>query len=486
MADDHEREEADPQQPLPTQIPKKSQDFNRWYTAVIRKAGLAEYSRVRGSIVLPPYGYALWELVRDHLDAMIKETGHSNVYFPLLMPESYLRKEAEHVEGFAPQVAWVTHAGSQELEERLAIRPTSETVICMTVKDWVHSHRDLPLLLNQWCNVVRWELRTRFFLRTTEFLWQEGHTFHATAGEAQAEVSKMLEVYRRQAEGNLAIPVIPGKKSEAEKFAGAEYTLSLEGMMSDGKALQMGTSHYLGQNFARAFDIQFSDQQNQRQHAYSTSWGTSWRVLGAIVLTHGDDAGLILPPRVAPVQAVVVPIYQSDTEKSRVREAADRLVAAAGGVRVHVDWREERPGFKFNAWEVRGVPLRIELGPRDLEKQQAVVARRDTRAKSPVALGELAARLPGLLEEVQQGLFDRALQFQRDNTVTLATLDEMAAHFKRGNGFVRAPWCGDRACEARVTELTTATLRCIPLETERGPCAVCGREGSGVLWAKAY
>jgi prolyl-tRNA synthetase len=248
----------------------------------------------------------------------------------------------------------------------------------------------------------------------------------------------------------------------------------------------MGTSHYLGQNFARAFDIQFSDQQNQRQHAYSTSWGTSWRVLGAIVLTHGDDAGLILPPRVAPIQAVVVPIYQSDTEKTRVREAADRLVAAAGGVRMHVDWREERPGFKFNAWEVRGVPLRIELGPRDLEKQQAVVARRDTRAKSPVALGELAARLPALLEEVQQGLFDRALQFQRDNTVTLATLDEMAVHFKRGNGFVRAPWCGDGACEARVTELTTATLRCIPFETERGPCAVCGKDGPVVIWAKAY
>ncbi len=473
-------------QPLPERIPKKSQDFNQWYTAVVRKAELADYSEVRGSIVVRPYGFALWELMRDYLDHMIKETGHSNVYFPLLMPESYLAKEAEHVEGFAPEVAWVTHVGKQRLEERLAIRPTSETVICMTVRDWVRSYRDLPLLLNQWCNVLRWEKRTRLFLRTTEFLWQEGHTFHATDGEAAAEVSKMLDVYRRQAEDNLAIPVISGRKSEAEKFAGARYTLSLEAMMSDGKALQMGTSHHLGQNFTRAFDIQFSDQQNQRQYAYSTSWGSSWRVIGAVVMTHGDDAGLILPPRIAPIQAVVVPIYQSEVEKGQVREASDRLAASSGPVRLHADWRDERPGFKFNDWEVRGVPLRIEVGPRDLARGQATVVRRDNRMKEAIPLTDVTSRLPGLLEAVQKALFDRALAMQRDGTVTLTTLDEIVAYFRGRNGFVWAPWCGDAGCEARVKELTTATLRVIPLDTQPGRCAVCGKDGQFVLWAKAY
>ncbi len=474
--------------PLPKHIPKKSQDFNQWYTAVIRKAELADYSEVRGSIVVRPYGYALWELVRDHLDRMIKETGHANVYFPLLMPESYLRREAEHVEGFAPEVAWVTHAGSEKLEERLAIRPTSEAMISMTVREWIRSHRDLPLLLNQWCNVLRWEKRTRLFLRSTEFLWQEGHTFHATDEEAAAEVERMLGVYRRQAEDNLAIPVIAGRKSEAEKFAGARYTDTLEAMMSDGKALQMGTSHHLGQNFTRAFDIQFSDQQNQRQYPHSTSWGSSWRVLGAIVMAHGDDAGLILPPRVAPVQAVVVPIYQSDAEQAQVRAAIDELARTVPGrVRLHVDWSEERPGFKFNRWEVRGAPLRIELGPRDLARREAVLVRRDDRRKDAVPLSELAGRLPGALEDMQQRLFRRALDFQQGATVSLSTLDEMIAHFRRGNGFVRAPWCGQAACEARVRELTTATLRVIPFESEPGRCAVCNKpDASVVIWAKAY
>ncbi len=481
-------EVEDERQPLPEQIPKKSDDFNQWYTAVIRKAELADYAQVRGSIVLKPYGYALWELVRDHLDRMIKETGHSNVYFPLLMPESYLQKEAEHVAGFAPEVAWVTHAGSAPLEERLAIRPTSEVVIAMTVKDWIRSYRDLPLLLNQWCNVLRWEKRTRLFLRSTEFLWQEGHTYHETYADAAEEVTRMLEVYRRQSEEHLAIPVIPGRKSEAEKFAGAQYTLSLEAMMSDGKALQMGTSHHFGQNFTRAFDIQFSDRQNQRQYAHSTSWGSSWRVLGAIIMTHGDDAGLVLPPRVAPLQVVVVPIFQSDSEHTRVRGASEQLASSLDGrARLKVDWQEERPGFKFNYWEVRGVPLRIELGPRDLARGEATVVRRDSRAKEAIPLAELPGRLPSLLESVQQGLFQRALHMQRAGTISLSTLDDMVAHFRHGNGFVRAPWCGDAACEARVKALTTATLRVIPFETDTDSCAVCGKpDGKVVIWAKAY
>jgi prolyl-tRNA synthetase len=481
-------EAEEDRRPLPEHIPKRSQDFNQWYTAVIRKAELADYSEVRGAIIVRPYGYALWELVRDHLDRMIKETGHANVYFPLLMPESYLRREAEHVQGFAPEVAWVTHAGGQKLEERLAIRPTSETMFSMTVKEWVRSYRDLPLLLNQWCNVVRWEKRTRLFLRSTEFLWQEGHTFHATDEEAGAEVARMLDVYRRQSEDNLAIPVIAGRKSEAEKFAGARYTLTLEAMMSDGKALQMGTSHHLGQNFTRAFDIQFSDRQNQRQYPHSTSWGSSWRVLGALVMAHGDDAGLILPPRVAPVQAVVVPIFQSDAEQAQVRTAADEVARAVRGrMRLHTDWSEERPGFKFNHWEVRGAPLRVELGPRDLARGEAVVVRRDDRQKEAIPLGELAERLPRALEEMQQRLLRRALDFQQSHTVSLSTLDEMVAHFQQGNGFVRAPWCGQAACEARVKEQTTATLRVIPLETEQGRCAVCSQPGAAmVVWAKAY
>src|ERR1700682_867629 len=365
-------EQQEPPQPDHVEhIARKSVDFAQWYTDVVRKAELADYTPVRGCMVIRPYGYALWENIRDALDAMIKATGHSNMYFPLLIPESLLMKEAEHVEGFAPEVAWVTEGGNQKLEERLAIRATSETIIGTLYKKWIRSHRDLPVLINQWANVMRWEMRTRLFLRTAEFLLQEGHTFHATEAETLEEVDKMLDCYRALHEDWLAIPVIKGRKTEAEKFAGAEYTLSVEALMSDGKALQSGTSHHLGQNFTRAYDITYADRENQRSYPFGTSWGLSTRVIGGVIMCHGDDAGLVMPPRVAPIQVVVVPIYRGDQERETVMGAIEELTTALEGaryndqaLRVHVDDRDEKPGYKFNDWELRGVPLRLENGPR--------------------------------------------------------------------------------------------------------------------------
>jgi len=478
---------------VPDQIARKGENFAQWYTDVVRKAELADYSPIRGCMIIRPYGYALWENVQRALDDMIKATGHANMYFPLLIPESFLTKEAEHVEGFAPEVAWVTNAGGSELEERLAIRPTSETIICSTYKNYIQSWRDLPVLINQWANVVRWEMRTRFFLRTTEFLWQEGHTFHATAEEAAEETDKMLGVYQTLAEYWLAIPVIPGRKTESEKFPGADDTISIEAMMSDGRALQSGTSHNLGQNFTRAYGIEFQTrEQGVRQNPYQTSWGLSTRIIGAIIMTHGDESGLILPPRVAPIQLVIVPIARKAEERARVLAAVDELTAALQGkVRFKVDAREElTPGFKYNEWELKGVPLRLEIGPRDLDAGQVVLARRDTRTKAAVPIASLAEAVPTLLAEIQQSLFDRALALRRELTIQVDDYATFTREIESRNVFLEAHHCGEQECEAIIKDETKATVRCIPFAgpPEEGTCVRCGKPGIGkrVIFAKAY
>jgi prolyl-tRNA synthetase len=478
-----------------TSITRQSEDFPGWYNDVVRKAELADYSPVRGCMIIRPYGYAVWESMRDELDRHIKRTGHENVYFPLFVPRSLLEKEAEHVEGFDPQVAWVTRAGGEDLTEWLAIRPTSEALIAEVVKDWIQSYRDLPLLMNLWNNVVRWELRTRLFLRTTEFLWQEAHTFHATEQEAAEEVATGLEAYRAVAEDWLAIPVIKGRKTENEKFPGAVYTDAVEALMRDGRALQAGTSHMLGQNFARSAGIEFLDRDNQRKAPYGTSWGFSTRMVGATIMAHGDDAGLVLPPNVAPVQVVVVPIFRSEEDRAGVAAAVARLEAGLAGVatesgplRLKVDWREESPGFKYNHWELRGVPFRLEIGPRDVAAGQAVIVRRSDRAKQTLPLDALATELPARLADYQRALFQRALDFREENTHRADTAEEFAAALEKG-GFVLAPWCGDSTCEKRVSAETGATIRVIPFDSpdEAGSC-VYDRKPSErrVLFARAY
>jgi prolyl-tRNA synthetase len=465
----------------------QSDDFSRWYNEVVRKAQLADYSPVRGAMVIRPYGFAIWEHMQRLLDDRIKATGHQNAYFPLLIPESLLQKEAEHVEGFAPECAWVTHGGREELEERLAVRPTSEAIICHMYSRWIESYRDLPVLINQWANVMRWEKVTRLFLRTSEFLWQEGHTAHATEQEAMEEVLRMLDVYRDFCETELAIPVYAGPKSDAEKFAGAEMTYSVEALMRDGKALQAGTSHHLGQHFAKVFDITFQDEQGKRQHVWQTSWGLSTRMIGALIMTHGDDQGLKLPPRVAPIQAVVIPIWRKDTERGPVREFVDRLTAALKGVvRVWVDDREQyTPGWKYNEHELRGVPVRLEVGPRDVAQDAVMSVRRDTRAKESIPFARLGERLPALLEEVQAALFQAALANRTQNTAVVADLAGLEAHFRERRGFVALPWDADAALEARIKEKTGATLRCIPLDqTPFKGQAPAGRRLA--LFARAY
>jgi prolyl-tRNA synthetase len=479
-----------------TSITRQSEDFPAWYTDVVRKAELADYSPVRGSMVIRPYGYALWELLRDALDGMIKETGHSNVYFPLFIPKSLLDKEAEHVEGFNPQVAWVTHAGGKKLDEPLAIRPTSEAIIAATVKDWIQSYRDLPLLLNLWNNVVRWELRTRLFLRTSEFLWQEGHTFHASEQEAREETARMLWVYRRLSEEWLAIPVLEGRKTPGERFPGAVDTLAIEALMRDRKALQAGTSHYLGENFTRAEGIEFLDKDNVRKHPFGTSWGLSTRMVGATVMAHGDDDGLVLPPRVAPFQAVVIPISRRDEERSAVEGAIERLQGLLAGeaegraVRLHVDRRDEvTPGAKFAHWELRGVPFRIEIGPRDVAADQAVLVRRIDRAKEVVPLAELAAGLPARLTAYQAELYQRAVAFRAENTHRVDDYAQFKAVLEEEGGFLMAHWCGSEACERQINEETGATIRVVPLdaETEEGVCLIDGGAShQRVVFARAY
>jgi prolyl-tRNA synthetase len=469
------------------ELTDQTDDFSRWYTEVVRKAQLADYAPVRGCMAIRPYGYALWEHMQRLLDARIKATGHQNAYFPMLIPESLLQLEADHVEGFAPECAWVTHGGSEKLEERLAIRPTSEAIIGRMYSRWIESYRDLPVLINQWCNVMRWEKVTRLFLRTTEFLWQEGHTAHATAEECQEEVLRMLEVYREFVETELAIPVHAGPKSAAEKFAGAEMTYSIEALMRDGKALQAGTSHNLGQHFAKVFDITYQDEQGKRQYVHQTSWGMTTRMIGALIMTHGDDQGLKLPPRVAPVQAVVVPIWRKDEERAAVREFLVKVRSALGErVRVWVDDREQyTPGWKYNEHELRGVPVRLEVGPRDVAKQAVMSVRRDTRAKESIGLADLPERLPVLLEEIQRDLFTAALRFRDENTATARTLAELEAHFAEKRGFVAVPWDGRPEFEAEVKERTGATLRCVPLDPSPWP-GLAGPGQQVALFARAY
>jgi prolyl-tRNA synthetase len=466
----------------------QSDDFSRWYTEVVRKAQLADYSPVRGSMVIRPYGYSLWENMQQRLDRRIKATGHQNAYFPLLIPESLLQLEAEHVEGFAPECAWVTHGGREKLEERYAVRPTSEAIICYMYARWIESYRDLPVLLNQWCNVMRWEKVTRLFLRTTEFLWQEGHTAHATEPEARAEVLRMLDVYRDFAETELAIPVYAGQKSDAERFAGAYETYTVEALMKDGKALQAGTSHHLGQHFAKVFDVTYQDEQGKRQHVWQTSWGATTRLIGALVMVHGDDQGLRLPPNVAPVQAVIVPIWRKDADRAQVRAFVDRVREALGErVRLHVDDRDQySPGWKYNEYEMRGVPLRLEIGPRDVANQSVMTVRRDTRGKEPVPLAALAERVPELLADIQASLFRQALEFRDANTVLAASKADVLAHFAADRrGFVAMPWDGSAEVEAEVKERTGATLRCMPADGAR--FASLERPGHRVaLFARSY
>ncbi|HSH21864.1 MAG TPA: proline--tRNA ligase [Candidatus Caenarcaniphilales bacterium] len=479
-----------------TSITRQSDDFPGWYNDVVLRAELADYSPVRGCMVIRPYGFAIWEAMRDELDRHIKRTGHDNVYFPLFVPRSLLAKEAEHVEGFDPQVAWVTRAGGEDLNEWLAIRPTSEALIAEVVKDWVQSYRDLPLLLNLWNNVVRWELRTRLFLRTAEFLWQEAHTFHATEQEAADEVATGLEAYRAVAEEWLAIPVIRGVKTRNETFPGAVYSHAIEAMMRDTKALQAGTSHMLGQNFARAAGIEFLDRDNVRKNPYGTSWGFSTRMVGATIMAHGDDSGLVLPPNVAPTQLVVIPIFRKEEERAEIAAAIAQLeqplgsvTTASGPLRWKVDWREESPGYKFNHWELRGVPYRLEIGPRDVAAGQGVLVRRVDREKEMLPLDALATELPGRLIAYQARLYQRALEFRAQNTHTVDDYGQFQAVLENEGGFLMAHWCGDGECEKRISAETGATIRVIPFDApdETGRCVADGRESERrVVFARAY
>ena len=477
---------------LPTEVTPQSQDFGRWYIDVVRRAELADYSPVKGCMVIRPYGYAIWELMQQALDRRFKATGHVNAYFPLFIPESLLMKEAQHVKGFAPQVAWVTQGGNEVLEERLVVRPTSETIIGTMYAKWIHSWRDLPVLINQWANVVRWEKVTRLFLRTTEFLWQEGHTAHETAEEAEEETRRMLAVYKDFAEVELAMPVVDGLKTESEKFAGAERTYSIEALMRDGRALQAGTSHNLGQNFAKVFDITFQARDKSVQYVYGTSWGVSTRMIGGVIMTHGDDGGLILPPRIAPYQVVIVPIPRGNWRETVLpRAQAIRQELEGRGVRVMLDDRDtQTPGWKFNEWEMRGVPLRLEIGPKDIEKSQVVLARRDTREKSFTPMEGLATQVASMLESIQRALFDRALAFRSEHTTETNSYDEFKQIMDGRPGFVISPWCGSAACEADVKAETQATIRNIPFTSAPAAgkkCVKCGGDATVHAWfAKAY
>ncbi len=468
-------------------ITPRSEDFSQWYTDVILQSELVDYAPVRGCMVVRPYGYAIWERIQQEMDSRFKATGHENVYMPMLIPESLLLKEAEHVEGFAPEVAWVTQGGSEPLAERLAIRPTSETIFCAMYSKWVGSWRDLPMKYNQWCSVIRWEKSTRPFLRTSEFLWQEGHTIHETAAEAQQETMQMLEVYREVTEDVLAVPVFVGRKSDKEKFAGAQATYSMEAMMQDGKALQAGTSHNFGTNFAEAFDIRYLSREGKLEYVSETSWGASTRLIGAIVMTHGDERGLRLPPRVAPIQIVIVPIA---AHKGGVMEKCDEVAAQlkAAGLRVKLDDRDTlSPGYKFNDWELKGVPVRLEIGPRDIENGVATVFRRDTCEKAPMALDTLAGEMRGLLDSIQQGLFDQAKAFRDAHVTDVTTMDELAKATE--NGFARAMWCGERACEDQIKEQAGASSRNMPFnQTPTGDtCVCCGKPAKKLIYfAKAY
>ena len=485
----------------------RKQDYSEWYNDLIIKGGLAEHSAVRGCMVIKPHGYALWENMRDQLDRMFKETGHQNAYFPLFIPKSFLSKEAAHVDGFAKECAVVTHYRLKndpngggivvdpdaKLEEELIVRPTSETIIWNTYKGWIQSYRDLPILVNQWANVVRWEMRTRLFLRTAEFLWQEGHTAHATKEEAIAETKQMLDVYATFAEEWMAMPVIRGIKTESERFAGAEDTYCIEALMQDGKALQAGTSHFLGQNFAKAFDVKFADKDNKMEYVWATSWGVSTRLIGALVMAHSDDEGLVLPPKIAPVQVVVIPIFNKDAEATkRVEEKLQEIVKQlrAKGIRVKFDNDDsKRPGWKFAEYELQGVPVRIALGARDLDNNQAEVARRDTKEKTALVLDTIVDSVEQLLQDIQANMYNKAMHFRNEHTTRVESWDEFVTVLNEKTGFISAHWDGTAETEEKIKEMTKATIRCIPLDAmkEDGACVLTGKPSKQrVLFAKAY
>ena len=483
----------------------RDEDYSKWYNELVIKADLAENSGVRGCMVIKPYGFAIWEMMQAELDRMFKETGHQNAYFPLFIPKSYFSKEASHVDGFAKECAVVTHYrlktaedGSivvdetAKLEEELIVRPTSETIIWDTYRKWIQSYRDLPLLINQWANVVRWEMRTRLFLRTTEFLWQEGHTAHATKSEAIAESEQMMNVYADFVENHMAVPVVKGLKTESERFAGALETYCIEALMQDGKALQAGTSHFLGQNFAKAFDVKFANKEGKQEYVWATSWGVSTRLMGALIMTHSDDNGLVLPPKLAPDQVVIVPIYRNDEQFDAVSDLANNLMKdlRAKGVRVKFDKRDtHKPGWKFNEYELKGVPLRIAIGPKDLEKETVEMARRDTLTKEIVETTAVVARVEGLLEEIQDNLFTKAINYRTAHTTQVSSYDEFKKVLNEKGGFISAHWDGTSATEDKIKKETKATIRCIPLDTdnEGGTCIVTGNiSARKVLFAKAY
>jgi prolyl-tRNA synthetase len=473
------------------EITSKEKDFSQWYVDVVRKTELADYTTIKGCMVIRPYGYGLWENMQAGLDRRIKETGHKNAYFPLFIPESLLKKEAEHVKGFAPELAWVTEGGSQKLEERLAIRPTSEAIICSLYSKWVRSWRDLPILINQWVNIVRWEKVTRLFLRTTEFLWQEGHTAHKNEQEAEGETLKILnQVYRDYIENDLAIPVIVGRKTEKEKFAGALHTYTLEALMTDGKVLQAGTSHNLGQNFAKAFNIKYLDEDQQEKYVWQTSWGTTTRLIGALVMVHGDDRGLNLPPKVAPVQVIIIPIMFDKTKKEVRNKAEDIITILKKDFRVEIDGRDEfTPGWKFNEWEMKGVPLRLEIGPKDLAKGQVMVVRRDTGEKMAVKEEKLIETVEKLLNNIQENLFNKAKSFLQKNIREVSDYNKFKEIIEKKRGLIKTYWCGNKDCEDKIKEETKASIRCIPFEQEEasGKCIYCGKESSTLVYfARAY
>ncbi len=468
-------------------ITSMEEDFAKWYTDVCIKAELIDYSSVKGCMIIRPYGYAIWENIQHIMDGMFKETGHENVYMPMFIPESLLQKEKDHVEGFAPEVAWVTYGGEEKLEERLCVRPTSETLFCDHFKNIVHSYRDLPKLYNQWCSVVRWEKTTRPFLRSREFLWQEGHTLHATSEEARNETEKMLGVYAEFAEKYLAMPVVKGQKTEKERFAGAEATYTIEALMHDGKALQSGTSHYFGDGFAKAFDITYTDKDNKQINPFQTSWGTTTRLIGAVIMTHGDNDGLVLPPAIAPIQAVIIPIASHKagvTEKAL--EIGERLKKVC---RVKVDCGEQSPGWKFAEYEMKGVPVRIEIGPRDIENGQCVAVRRDNREKTVIKLSDIETEIPKLLVAVRDGLYNKAADRRANMTYDALNLEQMKEIADTKPGFIRAMWCGSRECEDKLKEVAGVTSRCIPFEQEHlsDTCVCCGKKADKMLyWGKAY
>ncbi|MED1470933.1 proline--tRNA ligase [Bacillus salipaludis] len=468
-------------------ITAMDEDFAQWYTDVVTKADLIDYSSVRGSMIIRPYGYALWDNIKNELDHRIKETGHENVYMPLFIPESLLQREKDHVEGFAPEVAVVTHGGSEELTERLVVRPTSEVLFCEHYKNIIHSYRDLPKLYNQWANVVRWEKTTRPFLRTLEFLWQEGHTCHATDEDAHEETTRMLNVYADICENILAIPVVKGQKTEKEKFAGAKFTYTIESLMHDGKALQSGTSHHLGTGFAEAFGIQYTDQEGKLQHVHQTSWGFTTRIIGALIMVHGDDRGLVIPPKAAPTQVMIVPIAQ---HKEGVLDFAYDLKDSLSKVaRVGIDASDKKPGWKFNEYEMKGIPVRLEVGPKDIENKQVVLVRRDTLEKVVVPMDQLETKLVELIDDIQTNLYNKALNHREERTSVALNFDEFKTTLETKGGFIKSMWCGDVACEEKIKEETSATSRCMPFEQEQlsDTCVCCGGKAEKmVYWAKAY